>query len=295
MRINLTLTCGRTVLGAILAAAQDSLVHSLTVDDDGDIGDLLVALTGSGNAPSTSTGTGTAAPTPIPSPPISVAPTPPAPTPPSGEDDEGGEASDGAGTDSTGLPWDNRIHSTPAAKNKDGSWRKRRGLDDATFATVSAELRAAGAGAPQPAPLPMPAPAIDGQTSVTAPPPPLPAPVIEAAPQPMPAPVPAPLPTPQPVAAPTPMPAVEPAPTPAMPATAAPASPQPAEQPQQEWDFATLMQAIGPKMGEGEGQINAAYLAAVCGIYGLNSITDLALQPEKIAQIVAQFQVDGRW
>ena len=55
------------------------------------------------------------------------------------------------------------------------------------------------------------------------------------------------------------------------------------------------MQQIGPKMGDGEGMMSAAYLAQVCQMVGLNTLTDLALQPEKIGPVVAQFQADGKW
>lgn len=274
MKHTLTLTGSSAALAAAMTAFESV--------EKGAIHDTLSGETYlPGNAPSTSTGTGTAAPTPIPSAPISAVPMPPAPTPISGEDDEADEASDGSGTDSTGLPWDARIHSTPAAKTNKGVWRKRRGLDDATFATVSAELRAAQGQAPTlppaaPQPLPAPTPPMPTATAETAPiaPPPLPTPEPAAAPQPLPTPMPT---VPEPLPVPTPTPTPEPAAA------------------EQQWDFATLMQAIGPKMGEGEGQINAAYLATVCGVYGLNSITDLAPQPEKIPQVVAQFQVDGRW
>jgi len=44
--------------------------------------------------------------------------------------------------DSNGLPWDARIHSSSKAKIKDGSWKKRKGVDASTVATVEAELRA---------------------------------------------------------------------------------------------------------------------------------------------------------
>ena len=54
-----------------------------------------------------------------------------APTAPSGE------------VDSTGLPWDERIHAKTKAKNANGTWRTRRGVDDAMFAAVEAQLRAA--------------------------------------------------------------------------------------------------------------------------------------------------------
>lgn len=45
--------------------------------------------------------------------------------------------------DSAGLPHDTRIHSDPPKTNKDGTWRARRGVDDATVEAVTAELRAA--------------------------------------------------------------------------------------------------------------------------------------------------------
>lgn len=47
--------------------------------------------------------------------------------------------------DSKGTPWDARIHSESRATVADGSWRKRRGVDDAVFAGVMAELAAAQA------------------------------------------------------------------------------------------------------------------------------------------------------
>lgn len=45
------------------------------------------------------------------------------------------------GVDSKGLPWDQRIHSVSNGTNKDGSWRYRRGVEDALIAQVEAELR----------------------------------------------------------------------------------------------------------------------------------------------------------
>lgn len=44
--------------------------------------------------------------------------------------------------DKNGLPWDERIHSGGENKlNKDGTWRKRKNIPDATVAAVEAELR----------------------------------------------------------------------------------------------------------------------------------------------------------
>lgn len=44
------------------------------------------------------------------------------------------------GVDSCGLPWDERIHSTTQGKNKDGSWRTKRGVEDDTVRRVESEL-----------------------------------------------------------------------------------------------------------------------------------------------------------
>lgn len=47
--------------------------------------------------------------------------------------------------DANGLPWDDRIHSTPAKLKADGAWRARRGVSDELVAEVTAELLAAPA------------------------------------------------------------------------------------------------------------------------------------------------------
>ena len=62
-------------------------------------------------------------------------PAPPAPSAPAASPSP-------AGVDSTGLPWDERIHSGTKAKNADGTWRARRGLNNpALVKQVEAELR----------------------------------------------------------------------------------------------------------------------------------------------------------
>ncbi len=80
-------------------------------------------------------------------------------------------------TDADGLPWDKRIHSTPASKKQDGKWRGKRGLDDTTRAAVTAELRGALA-APVAIPLPPSEPVADAATAFAAP---VVAPAIEPA------------------------------------------------------------------------------------------------------------------
>lgn len=57
--------------------------------------------------------------------------------------------------DSRGLPWDERIHASSQGTNKDGSWRYRRGVEQAQIDQVEAELR--GSVPAQPA-APMPPP-----------------------------------------------------------------------------------------------------------------------------------------
>lgn len=57
------------------------------------------------------------------------------------------------GVDSTGLPWDGRIHSSNMATTKDGSWRTRRGVEPAYVKQIEHELIAkikSGGAAPAP-------------------------------------------------------------------------------------------------------------------------------------------------
>lgn len=93
----------------------------------------------------------------VPAPAVAVvSPTPPAPpAPPSTE------------RDSAGLPWDGRIHSSKRTKIANGTWKLKRGVDDASAAAVLVELRAAMnapvpsvvAAVPPAAPFPPPNPA----------------------------------------------------------------------------------------------------------------------------------------
>lgn len=74
--------------------------------------------------------------------------------------------------DKEGLPWDARIHAGSKTFKADGTWKARKNLDDATKASVTAELRAVmAAPAPQaPAAPPPPSPAAAPNA---APPPPV--------------------------------------------------------------------------------------------------------------------------
>jgi len=78
----------------------------------------------------------------------------------------GANPANGVDLDSTGLPWDARIHAGSKSKNKDGSWTAKRGLnDEAAVNAIKAELRAslasgAQAGAAFPPPLTPSAPSL---------------------------------------------------------------------------------------------------------------------------------------
>lgn len=58
------------------------------------------------------------------------------------EDDNSGVTVTQVGAlDVKGLPWDERIHASTKAQNADGSWKKRRGVQDFVVEEVEAELR----------------------------------------------------------------------------------------------------------------------------------------------------------
>ena len=71
-------------------------------------------------------------------------------------------------TDCHGMVHDDTIHSTPASKNADGSWRAKRGQKEAYEAAIAA---ATGKDAPAPAPqeMPMPQPASTAPATPPAP------------------------------------------------------------------------------------------------------------------------------
>lgn len=93
-------------------------------------------------------------------------------------DTNGGE--DSPPVDSSSLPWDARIHSLSSdgskPTNANGTWRRKRGVDDATVAAVEAELRGAEAPVDTVVPPPPvtdavpPPPTNDAAGSTTAPP-----------------------------------------------------------------------------------------------------------------------------
>ena len=210
----------------------------------------------------------------------------------------------GVELDAKGLPWDGRIHAGTAAKPikvGDGSWRKRRGVDDATVATVEAELRqvmaapgpnatpaaptAAASPEPAPAPAPTAAPAAPPPTpepaamasgpdvATTAPSAPPPAPPVAAPPV-----AAAPLP---PVAAATP---VEPAPAPAATPTPPPAAPT---------GPVTALPELMRKITalQTAGTLDVAGTNAIAVSLGLTSVRDLVQRPDLVASFDALLPV----
>jgi hypothetical protein len=142
------------------------------------IAELDPAQVFGGNAAGAATAPGTQMPFPAtvaPSAPIAAAPggTSPAQVPASVA-----SAPQGVELDVNGLPWDARIHALGEGgthpKNKDGSWRAKRGLNDPGFVRrVEDELRAALTGAPvapPSPPVPPAAPAVPPVVPPTAPP-----------------------------------------------------------------------------------------------------------------------------
>lgn len=115
---------------------------------------------------------------------VPVPPVPPAPpahiTPAAAAVGIPTTAPGGQPLDKTGLPWDKRIHSSTQAVNADGTWRKRKGLNDPGMVQrVEAELRAAlGAPAAPPVPVAPPVP----QVPFTPPPVPSAAPQVGESP-----------------------------------------------------------------------------------------------------------------
>lgn len=57
---------------------------------------------------------------------------------------ENTSAAPAGGVDSAGLPWDERIHASTKTVKGDGTWTRRKGVQDTTYNAVVAELKARG-------------------------------------------------------------------------------------------------------------------------------------------------------
>lgn len=83
--------------------------------------------------------------------PVTATPTPP------GDDTEETNANPPS-VDKNGLKWDERIHASTKTTNADGTWKKKRGVDDALVASVTAELTAGATPTPGATVTPTPTP-----------------------------------------------------------------------------------------------------------------------------------------
>lgn len=225
--------------------------------------------------------------------PVGQMPTiPPMPSGDADDDDNGPPAVVAAGTvDKDGLPWDERIHAKSKATNADGTWRKRRNVDDATVAMVETQLRAGSPApfvpaAPVTPPLPpMAVPPVPMTVAPVAPPMPIPdAPGTAPAMPPMP-----PVPQVAPIAPPMP---------------AAPAA-SPVVDQAAPMDMATFMQHISVKMTEKDGAgaplVHMEYLQGLATQIAtafnspVASITDIGTNPNMITYAAQLMQRDGKW
>lgn len=185
-------------------------------------------------------------------------------------DDDSGPANVNApAVDSLGMPHDARIHSDNKGLNKDGSWRKRRGVNDVMVAAVETEMKMR---ALQPQPQFQP-----------------PQPYTPPAPQPQ---------FQQPQFQPAPMPHQQPQ------QYTPPAQPM-LQQPAAALDFNGFMQHLSGQMqkrdANGQPLITTDYLASIAqrltAQFGrqFNSITDISTDPVAINCAVSFIAADGRW
>lgn len=210
-------------------------------------------------------------------------------------DDDAPASANAPATDSTGLPWDERIHAKSKTFVAGDKWRKRKGVADAVVAMVEAELR----GSP-PAAISAPVAIPTAPMTMTMP---MMAPAAQPVPmmQPVamqPEPVATPMPMMAPVAAPSPvaMPVIAPQPEPVAAPTAPPA-------PAGEIDMAGFMAHLTGLMQSGRvttddlvavvGAINAAF--APHGHPAIGAITDAGNDPQKLNYAVQVLQANGKW
>lgn len=225
-----------------------------------------------------------------------LTPTMPTLTDDSDDSDDAPAAADAPATDSTGLPWDERIHASSKAMVAGNKWRKRKGVSDVTVAAVEAELR--GTPAVLPAPIQMPTmqmpslapmmPAVEAAVAQT--------PIMQMPPALTPPPAmqmpPALAPAPEPVAS-APVPVMEPIPAPV---------PEPVA-PSGDLDMAGFMAHLTTLMQQGRvttddliavvGAVNAAFTPH--GHAAIAAITDVGSDPQKLAYAVQVLQANAKW
>lgn len=208
------------------------------------------------------------------------------------EPDETGPVNTNApAVDSVGLPWDARIHSTNKAQTADGTWRKRRGADAATIASVEAELKlrgSQGAGMFMNPNAAQQQPQFTGATAQVQMP--------QGQPMGQPQGMPQGMPQGQPMGMPQGQPQYQMQPQ---------MQPQFQQQPIGPMDFNQFMAHLSTQMAKrdpaGNMLITAEYLATVCQRLSMqfqrpfNAITDVAADINLIGAAAAIITADGRW
>lgn len=211
---------------------------------------------------------------------------------PASEEDESGDtpAAQPGQLDANGLPWDARIHSTPAKLTGKNLWRAKRGVSPAETTTVEAELRArvAAGGMQTQAPAFVP-PTAPPQPAATIFPPNAGYPAVPGNVQHNP---------------PIPAGAIDPGAQPPVYAPPAPQQPQPPA-PGAPIDYPTFMQKIQGLLqmrdANNAALVDAAYLANVSARVGaafniqLAAITDLQHNPAALQYAVQVMASEGRW
>lgn len=144
---------------------------SIKTESTSELADIVAKLNGAHTAPADGVVRSALLETPAPVQDALKANAAPVPQPEPQDDEPTNDAP--PATDKNGLPWDERIHAGTKALNGDGTWKKRRGVDDATVAAVTAELTGA-APVPTPEPTPAPTPAAQPETAPTPTPVPVP-------------------------------------------------------------------------------------------------------------------------
>jgi hypothetical protein len=198
-------------------------------------------------------------------------------------DDDGPANMNAPNTDTAGMPWDERIHSTKKGLNADGTWRKRRGVDAAFITQIETELRARGA---QQSGMYMPPGPSAGYVQAGSPSQPGPGPVMNYQQPPGPGPV-----------------MMQPSPGNQYAPTVNYAPPGPIQQ--QGMDFnafmSHLMQRMQQRGPDGQPFIEHNYLITV--VQKVNSafgkqyqaITDIGNEPQILSYAQQLIAADGRW
>lgn len=274
MKLTLMIEGSAAAISAVLAALPDGAdVLTSAPDMAPNAANPAIPYNLSGGLPENTTSTESSG--------TVVPPMPTATTLTADDNEDGAPAGDAPDVDADGLPWDERIHSGNHGLNKDGTWRKRKGVDAAIVQTVTAELRGK-----QPDPIDPPAP-------VQIPDRPIPLPVGG---------IPAQAPTPMPMQPmPTAMPAMQPVPMPeAAPYQQAGVAPMPSVAPAPtSVSFPEFMTKLAGAMQS--GGVTTDYLIQVVQRVNqqfgtqFNAVTDMAVDPEKLGYAVALMTADGRW